>query len=289
MAKLFIVNSQNSVDSNAAAFAYASVVNRGNKDIATVVMQDLYYESSLHKVKSSEEMVETLRNVFHLPTDEVVDVLLLTNAVEPPFTLNSRVSAVCVTGADSFLDTIVNGFEINIEHVPLVARRILDYLNYTTKYEDSELVYIYHTCGLSRPEWMQSMRLNNNGIKTLLDKGKAIKGALDYIRSEDEGTVVSMALDDILTDTVFVCAKHDGLLRDRTLHSLILGLHKVYNVEHVFGAVYGYHIPEESDNALAIDTFLFRCTNLEDTTKLAESLGKPMNHAGFIIHTKIRK
>ena len=289
MAKLFIVNSQNSVDSNAAAFAYASVVNRGNKDIATVVMQDLYYESSLHKVKSSEEMVETLRNVFHLPTDEVVDVLLLTNAVEPPFTLNSRVSAVCVTGADSFLDTIVNGFEINIEHVPLVARRILDYLNYTTKYEDSELVYIYHTCGLSRPEWMQSMRLNNNGIKTLLDKGKAIKGALDYIRSEDEGTVVSMALDDILTDTVFVCAKHDGLLRDHTLHSLILGLHKVYNVEHVFGAVYGYHIPEESDNALAIDTFLFRCTNLEDTTKLAESLGKPMNHAGFIIHTKIRK
>lgn len=289
MAKLFIVNSQNSVDSNAAAFAYASVVNRGNKDIATVVMQDLYYESSLHKVKSSEEMVETLRNVFHLPTDEVVDVLLLTNAVEPPFTLNAHVSAVCVTGADSFLDTIVNGFEINIEHVPLVARRILDYLNYTTKYEDSELVYIYHTCGLSRPEWMQSMRLNNNGIKTLLDKGKAIKGALDYIRSEDEGTVVSMALDDILTDTVFVCAKHDGLLRDRTLHSLILGLHKVYNVEHVFGAVYGYHIPEESDNALAIDTFLFRCTNLEDTTKLAESLGKPMNHAGFIIHTKIRK
>lgn len=289
MAKLFIVNTQNSVDSNFAAFAYANVVNRGNKDIACVIMQDLYYELDLHKVKDATELLETLRNIHEIPDNETVDVLLFLSGVEPVFELCAHVSAVCVSGADSFLDTIINGFEINIEHVPLVARRALDYLSYSNQYPDSEEVYLYHSSVTSCREWVQNMRLNNNGIKTLLDKGGAIKGALDYIRSEDEGTVVSMALDDILTDTVFVCAKHDGLLRDRTLHSLILGLHKVYNVEHVFGAVYGYHIPEESDNALAIDTFLFRCTNLEDTTKLAESLGKPMNHAGFIIHTKIRK
>lgn len=287
MAKLFIVNSQNSVDSNAAAFTYASVVNRGNKDIAAVVMRDLYYEAGLHKVKSSEEMVETLRNVFHLPPDEVIDVLLLSNAVEPPFTLNARVSAVCVTGADSFLDTIVNAFEIKLEHIPLVARRILDYLNYTTKYEDSELVYAYHTKGLSRREWAQSMRLNNFGISSLLGEGKAVKGALDYIVSEDGGLEVSMALDDILPETIFLCAVRDGLLKDHALHRLILGSNVAYSKDSSLKPVYGHHIPEE-DDAIAIDTYLFRHSSLEDTTKLAESLGKPMNHAGFIIHTKIR-